>query len=128
MIATSLKIPIYCSRLHIAFSEDVNKDKEALNKRFPEIISDNNNFCAVTDSRGNHLLVVFDMKNIKNEVDLVETIAHEALHLTSFLFSKKGIKPDVNNDEAQAYLLGWFAGEIFKIYLKFKKQESGKKI
>ena len=126
MIATSIVVPIYYNRLHIAFSEDVNKDKEALNKRFPEAISENNDFCAITDSRGSHLLVVFNMKYIKNEVILVETIAHEAVHLTNFLFIRKGVKPDVDNDEPQAYLLGWFAGEIFKAYLKFKKQKDGK--
>jgi hypothetical protein len=128
MIATSFVVPIYYSRLHVAFSADVIKDKVALNKRFSEVINDESNFCATTESRGNHLLVIFDMKNIKNEADLIETIAHEGVHLTSLLFLRKGIKPDVNNDEPQAYLLGWFAGEIYKVYLKFKKQEDVKKI
>ena len=128
MIATSFVVPIYCSRLHIAFSADVIKDKDALNKRFPDIIYDKSDFCAIADSRGNHLLVVFNMKNIKNEADLIETIAHESVHLTSYLFKRKGIIPDVNNDEPQAYLLGWFVGEIYKVYLKFKAQEDVKKI
>lgn len=128
MIATSLSIPIYSSRLHIAFSENVLKDKEALNKRFPDTITEESSFCAMTDSRENHILVIFDMKNIKDELTLIEVIAHEALHVTSYLFIRKGIKPDVNNDEPQAYLLGWVAGEIFKVYLKFKAQENVKKI
>jgi hypothetical protein len=128
MIATSIPIPIYSSRLHIAFSEDVLKDKDALNKRFPETITEESNFCAVTDSRGNHIVAIFDMKNIKDEIVLAEVIAHEALHVTSYLFIRKGIKPDVNNDEPQAYLLGWVVGEIYKIYLKFKTQKDVKKI
>ena len=128
MIATSLVIPIYVSRLHIAFSGDVIKDKDALNKRFPETINEKGDFCALTDNRGNHLLVVFNMKNLKDETTLIETIAHESLHLTSFLFLRKGIKPDLNNDEPQAYLLGWLVGEIYKVYLKFKAQQDGTKV
>jgi hypothetical protein len=128
MIATSLVIPIYITRLHIAFSEDVIKDKDALNKRFPDVIHEKSDFCAITDSRSNHLIVVFNMNYIKDETTLIETIAHESLHLTSFLFIRKGIKPDVDNDEPQAYLLGWLVGEIYKVYLKYKAQQNVKKI
>jgi hypothetical protein len=129
MIATSLVVPIYCSRLHVAFSENVIKEKETINKRFPDTITEDSDFCAQADSRRNHILVVFNMKNIKNEIDLIETIAHESVHLTNFLFLRKGIKLNLNNDEPQAYLLGWITGEIYKVYLKFKAQkENGTKV
>lgn len=127
MKVVRMEIPIYCGALHIVFSEDVQKDKEAINKKFDGSIDNKSDFCAQTDSRKNHFLVIFNMKNIKiekDESDLIETIAHEALHLTSFIFNRKGILPDTDNDEPQAYLLGWLSAQIYKTYLKFKHDKT----
>lgn len=41
-------------------------------------------------------------------------IAHECVHLTNHLFEDWGIKLDLDNDEPQAYLTGWFFNEIEK--------------
>lgn len=128
MIVTRTEVPIYCGMLHVVFSECVLKDKVEINKKFNDTIRDDADFCAQTDSRRNHFLAVFDMKNIKNDVDLIETIAHESVHLTSFLFNRKGIIPDIHNDEPQAYLLGWFSAQIYKTYLKYKAQQDVKKV
>ena len=46
------------------------------------------------------------------------TIAHEALHVTSFLFDNRGLKLDMNNDEAQAYLLEWIVDKVFEVINK----------
>jgi hypothetical protein len=47
-------------------------------------------------------------------------IAHESLHTVDKIFEDRGILMDLNNDEPQAYLLGWIAGECHK-FLKVKK-------
>ena len=41
-------------------------------------------------------------------------VAHEALHLTNFILKERGINADYDNDEAQAYLIGWIVTEIYK--------------
>lgn len=35
------------------------------------------------------------------------TLAHECLHVTNMILGSKGVRPCFENDEAQAYLLGW---------------------
>jgi hypothetical protein len=40
------------------------------------------------------------------------TIAHEALHLSHKIMTDRGMKVDAENDEAQAYLLGWLVNQI----------------
>lgn len=39
-------------------------------------------------------------------------VAHEAFHATSFILDEMGIHADHNNDEAQAYLLGYLVDEL----------------
>ena len=41
-------------------------------------------------------------------------IAHESVHLVNHLFEDWGIKLDLDNDEPQAYLTGWFVEQIDK--------------
>ncbi|KAA9333404.1 hypothetical protein F0P96_10570 [Hymenobacter busanensis] len=41
-----------------------------------------------------------------------ETVAHEALHLSHYIMRSRGIKPDLNNDEPHAYLLGWLVRQM----------------
>jgi hypothetical protein len=47
-----------------------------------------------------------------------KTIAHEAVHLTNMIFQKRGIKPDLDNDELQAYLTAFLFEKIDKIVSK----------
>lgn len=41
-------------------------------------------------------------------------MAHEAVHLTNQVFIDACIKPDLENDEPYAYLLGWFVEQMSK--------------
>lgn len=41
-------------------------------------------------------------------------IAHEAVHIANYVFKQCGILPDLNNDEPQAYLIGWIVKQIHK--------------
>lgn len=49
-----------------------------------------------------------------------EIVAHECLHFVNQLCLKYHITHDVNNDEAQAYLLTWAVEQCHK-YLKVKR-------
>lgn len=40
------------------------------------------------------------------------TVAHEALHLLTYLMKRKGLRYDADNDESLAYLMGWLVQEI----------------
>jgi len=43
-----------------------------------------------------------------------DIIAHESVHICNMIFKEKGIKPDLENDEPQAYLTGWIVDKIMK--------------
>lgn len=47
----------------------------------------------------------------------ISTLAHECLHITNMILERANVKVDLDNDEAQAYLLGW----MIKKYLESKK-------
>ena len=59
---------------------------------------------------------------LRNEIDLISTIAHEADHIVSFIFKRVGIKLDLDNDEPHAYLLGYIVEQIYKIYINTLKK------
>ncbi len=42
-------------------------------------------------------------------------IAHEAMHLVNHFYDKLGIRPSLNNDEPQAYLLMWAVDKIYNL-------------
>ena len=42
------------------------------------------------------------------------TVAHEALHAANYMLKHAGVKISAENDEAQAYLVGWLVGEFLK--------------
>ena len=64
------------------------------------------------------LVVVFDQAQITPGL-----IAHEACHVVNAVFKSKGVELDLEQDEPQAYLLGWVVDEIHKVWkLKYRKQ------
>ena len=44
----------------------------------------------------------------------IEVIAHEALHAAAMILNECGVKPDFDNDEPLAYLVGFCAESIWK--------------
>ncbi len=56
-----------------------------------------------------------------NQAYLVDTIAHEAIHVLTRIFKHASIQLDLVNDEPQAYLTGWVAGELYKFVTKLEK-------
>lgn len=131
MIARKIKISIYSGNLHLIFADDLEKDYKFINKRYPKLKLNKKGlqFYAITSVINNNYIVVFNMNSFPKKstnVEIVETIAHESIHLFSFLSKRIGLYPDVDNDEAQAYLTGWFAGTMYKAYLEFKEDERQK--
>jgi len=53
-----------------------------------------------------------------SDLPTFNTIAHEVFHAANYIFESIGAKPDTQNDEPQAYLVGWIAGEVHKALKK----------
>ena len=42
------------------------------------------------------------------------TIAHESVHIAHFIMTYSGLVKSLNNDEAEAYLVGWITDQVYK--------------
>lgn len=102
------EVPLYGSGLHIIIAEDLAAAYKAAG--FLENKHNMNSYGAwawdQTTAQGHGLYALFRPKASGG------LVAHEAVHLTNCVFRRCCIKLDVKNDEPQAYLTGWIAGQI----------------
>ena len=132
MTTGKVDIPIYGNLLHIVIIGDFIKDLHEFNKKYRSTLTAEDEVLGFMEQRGNHILVVINVgkhrriypKEPKREVEIIATICHESVHACNVLFRDKGIELDLNNDEPQAYLTDWIMKEVYKTYLKFRKNES----
>lgn len=113
MLYKRVNMPIYHQVLHIAICDDAEKEIEEVNKKFYTDL-DKFEFSGYAKADSKHHLILLNKKELIDEPFAISTIAHEAFHITSFVMKRVGIHPDVNNDEAQAYLLSWIVEEVYK--------------
>lgn len=57
--------------------------------------------------RWHTIFVVFNSKGV--EKIGVGVLAHEARHISNFIYQAVGVEPDIHNDESDAYFLGYVA-------------------
>jgi len=107
MIKKTVEIPIYKGKLTIIF----DKDLSYVQKKYKTI--DLNNYGAVFISNENN----FKEYVVSFETEDLGTIAHEVIHLKNQIFKDCMMSLDVDNDEAEAYLVGWLYREIHKVLL-----------
>lgn len=112
-------IPIYQCKLFIIITDDfVAAAKQAgfsLNKSFNTAAGI---ACRVSRKNGGCYFLGIN----KEYADDWSVIAHEALHITNFIFKDKGLKSDLSNDEAQAYLLQ----HIVSLVMEYKIRTASK--
>lgn len=110
MIKKRIKIPIYLDKLLIIQTDNFEK----IQKKYKlEGIAD---YCAITFQMDKEIVVVFNSK-----VDS-SIVAHEALHVCSFIFKNVGADFDRDNDENLAYLLGYIVKEVGKV-IKIRRKK-----
>ena len=117
------KLPIYNGKLGIFVLED----SEELKNVFSPKSVDNSNFsgelyaCAATlEYRGkNCYTVVLNFNSYHGKITH-GTIAHEAHHIKNMILSGRGVVPDFDNDEAEAYLLNYIVDFIYKNLKQWK--------
>ena len=113
MIHKRVEIPLYHQHLQIIICDDAEKEIDQINKKYPSNI-DRFEFAGYAEGKGKYNLIMLNKKYLTDEAFVISTIAHEAFHITSFIMKRVGIHPDVNNDEAQAYLLSWIVEQVYK--------------
>lgn len=121
MRVKKVKVPIYYGWLHIIITEG---GMQPVKDRYG--IKDNvENYGAFVWSnyvRGISQYYISIDEDVQGDL-----IAHEVVHLVNAVFIHTGQQLDRHNDEAQAYLTGWFFNEIEK-FLRSKSVKIPKKI
>lgn len=64
------------------------------------------------------ILNVFGNTKLEKDTDLINTIAHEAMHIVLDTFDKIGEIVSVHVQELYAYYIGWICECIYKSYKK----------
>lgn len=111
MIKKRIKIPIYLDKLLIIQTDNFEKIQRKYNLR--GIVD----YCAITFQEDKEIVVVFNSK-----VD-TSIVAHEALHICSYIFKNTGAEFDRDNDEPLAYLLGYIVKKISKV-IKIRRRKT----
>lgn len=111
MKITTIDIPIYFGYFRIVVTKNFKKavkklniDTKGMNVKNYGAFADND----TTDEGYFRYTVLLPPKPSHS------LIAHEAVYLVNSLFINVGITPCRINDEPQAYLTGWFVGEVYK--------------
>jgi len=108
MTIKTIKIPIYQGTLTVIFDNDLSY----VQKKYNTIPL--NNYGAVflsNDKEFRKYVVAFETEDLG-------TIAHEVTHIKNQIFKDCMMELDVDNDEAEAYLVGWLYREIHKVLLR----------
>lgn len=106
-----IKVPIYNGNLVLIETEDFKPIEKKYNL---SNTSTYNAFVFAKDGKNTiEYIMVFRPETIDPGV-----IVHESVHIVNELFYNKGIKPDLLNDEPQAYLLQWVFEQAMKFYIK----------
>lgn len=113
MIHVEFKIDMYEQSIDVVLCDDcVNHSNELINKFDLKEVDWDFSGMIYSDSDTRHLV----MLNGKfGDNHLLSTIVHESFHLSNIIMRSVGIKPDLNNDEAQAYLLTYIFENIKKL-------------
>lgn len=113
------KIPLYFGELVIIFDKDWDEINKKYSHLWPEEMDKTAEACVfpVVKKNGCTQFVAAFVTIPSNKV-----LIHETVHLVNELFGARGIKLDLENDEPQAYLTGWFFEELEKFRDKIKKR------
>ena len=122
LVKKSVKIPIYPGILEICIGESA----EELNRLYcygdgTNCFEEDKEVYAHaivarhrSDKKLNKRYVIVLNPNYKSDKITPGIIAHEALHITTFLLHDVGVVFDPDNEEPYAYFLGWVVDEVYK--------------
>ncbi len=113
MTTKRIKIPIYHGKLTIHVCKD-ESEFEAIWKKYGFGGSSSDYDGIHFSKQDEHFIVL--MENTTPSI-----IAHECLHFTNEVFYGCGIRIDIDNDEPQAYFLGWAVKQCHSVIDNLKR-------
>lgn len=112
-----IKIPIYITSFTVFFYDDIDELNKLFYKKDLVVSYEYNGWLA---TRNDDIYIGFWIKD--NNYPTAGTIAHEAKHLVNKIFQDIGQELDLENDEAECYLLGWIVDEIYKLKKQYNER------
>lgn len=111
MIRKRIKIPMYFQNLMIIQTDDFDEIEKVYGlDKAP------GGYDAVTFLWKGDIVVVFNSKVTPS------IVAHESVHICSFIFYLVGAEKDINNDEHEAYITGYVVEQIHKTIEVYDKR------
>ena len=102
-----IKVPIFDFKLRVVVFDDT---KEAI-EWCPEYFKQGYSALTLEHTDSCKATIIIPSKYYGSTV-------HELVHAKNLLFKAKGIKPDVDNDEVEAYLMSWLYEQVDVIIKK----------
>lgn len=96
-----INIPIYDVPLMVGIFD---KEKEAIEK-YPEIFTRGTKACVAEDLNTGDIFMIVPSTKLHH-------LAHECIHVINVIYKQKGIQPQRDNDEHEAYLMGFLFQKI----------------
>ena len=104
-----VNIPIFLG--HLLLIQGVPFDEITKKYDLPEIGPCEAMYGAFLDDSGYSFYLIA----VKDEAS-ANAIVHEAAHVTHVMMLHRGMKPDLNNDEWENYLLAWIVKQCYKYF------------
>lgn len=118
-----LKIPTYGGRLWVIISPSIKHAIDEVEDLTNDSIhmKDKRAYSAYTysnlDEKERHRIMMFFKPNATPG-----EIAHECKHVVNVIFSYRGIKLSLSNDEPECYLLDWMVTAVHRALVDYKKE------
>ena len=107
-IKIEFHVPIYNCNVKVIVTNDFLKSSRKLKDELT--LDCNNNLGLAYRHKQDCLTYVILVKHSHKKKFYV--LSHEALHVTNFILSDRGVRGGLNNDEAQAYLMSYIIRKI----------------
>ena len=98
----TITIPLYERKVELIQTNDFKKVEAEFD------LTSTEGFNALVFKKENKIYVVFN-----NEAD-ASIVAHESVHICDYVFQDCFIKPDLENNEPYAYLMGYVVEQLHK--------------
>lgn len=105
-VVKNIKIPMYSCSVQVIITDDLIKTVNSVYKKYKidDVFSDSAEGCFITTDIDMYMLCL-DIKYLTHN-----TIAHEIFHAVT----KLTLDRDINDNEQQAWLCGWFTEQVYK--------------
>lgn len=103
----TIHIPVWDFRVEICVFDTI----EEAQKKYPEFMTDSLLACTVEYLHNPKCKLIIPSYNYSD-------VVHELEHVKNLVWKYKGYKPQEDNDEPDAYLMGWLFEQVDKIIRK----------